>query len=47
MCQCVNLGETLNISVNLENDANAAALGEYTANGHNASSYILITLGQV
>ena len=35
----------LNISVNLENDANAAALGEYTANGHNASSYILITLG--
>lgn len=33
------------IKVNLENDANAAALGEYYINGKGAKSYILITLG--
>lgn len=31
--------------VNLENDANAAAYGEYIANGNGAESYIFITLG--
>lgn len=33
------------ISVNLENDANAAAFGEYYINGKGVKSYILITLG--
>lgn len=31
--------------VNLENDANAAALGEYVVNGNNAESFVFITLG--
>ncbi len=35
----------LGIRVNLENDANAAALGEYYVNGNGAKSYIFITLG--
>lgn len=33
------------IPVNLENDANAAALGEYNVKGRGANSYIFITLG--
>lgn len=33
------------IKVNLENDANAAAFGEYYINGKGAKSYIFITLG--
>lgn len=35
----------INKPVNLENDANAAALGEYVINGGGAKSYIFITLG--
>jgi len=35
----------LNLPVNLENDANAAALGEYEVNGQGAKSYVFITLG--
>lgn len=35
----------LDIPVNLENDANAAALGEYAINGHGAESFVFITLG--
>lgn len=31
--------------VNLENDANAAAFGEYYINGNNAESFVFITLG--
>ena len=31
--------------VNLENDANAAAYGEYCINGNNAESFVFITLG--
>lgn len=31
--------------VNVENDANAAALGEYAVNGDNADSFVMITLG--
>ena len=31
--------------VNIENDANAAAYGEYIANGNGAESYIFMTLG--
>lgn len=31
--------------VNVENDANAAALGEYTVNGNNADSFVFVTLG--
>ncbi len=45
----VKLGEYIekrtHIPVKLENDANAAALGEYRVNGKGAKSYILITLG--
>ncbi len=33
------------IPVNLENDANAAALGEYEVNGKGAKSYVFVTLG--
>ncbi len=33
------------IPVNLENDANAAALGEYEVNGQGAKSYVFVTLG--
>lgn len=39
------LSEKLNKPINLENDANAAAFGEYIVNGHNAKSYVFITLG--
>lgn len=35
----------INCPVHLANDADCAALGEYTANGNNAKSFILITLG--
>lgn len=38
-----NLG--IDVPVNLENDANAAAYGEYIATGANAKSFIFITLG--
>ena len=31
--------------INIENDANAAAYGEYIANGNGAESYIFMTLG--
>ena len=31
--------------INLENDANAAAYGEYIVNGNNAESFVFITLG--
>lgn len=33
------------VPVNLENDANAAALGEYEINGQGAKSYVFVTLG--
>ena len=33
------------IPVNLENDANAAALGEYEVNGAGAKSFVFVTLG--
>lgn len=33
------------LPVNLENDANAAAYGEYIATGKNASSFVFMTLG--
>ncbi len=39
------LSELLHMPVALENDANAAALGEYIAAGGSASSFILVTLG--
>ena len=35
----------LDLPVNMENDANAAALGEYEINGNGAKSYVFITLG--
>lgn len=35
----------LDLPVNLENDANAAALGEYAINGNGAESFVFITLG--
>lgn len=35
----------LDLPVNLENDANAAALGEYEINGNGAESFVFITLG--
>ena len=35
----------INLPVNIENDANAAAYGEYIANGNNVNSYIFMTLG--
>lgn len=39
------LGEKLGKKINVENDANAAALGEYVINGDNAESFVMITLG--
>ena len=38
------LEKRLGKRINLENDANAAALGEYAVNGDNADSFVLITL---
>lgn len=35
----------LDLPVNLENDANAAALGEYEINGKGADSFVFVTLG--
>ncbi len=35
----------VDVPVNIENDANAAAYGEYIANGNGAKSYIFMTLG--
>ena len=35
----------LDLPVNLENDANAAALGEYEINGNGVKSFVFITLG--
>ena len=35
----------IDVPVNIENDANAAAYGEYVANGNGVNSYILMTLG--
>ncbi len=35
----------IDIPINLENDANAAAYGEYIANGNGVNSYIFMTLG--
>ncbi len=37
--------KTLDLPVNLENDANAAALGEYAINGQGAKSFVFVTLG--
>ena len=37
--------KTFDVKVNLENDANAAAFGEYIATGVKASCFIFITLG--
>lgn len=39
------LEKRLGKRINLENDANAAALGEYAVNGENTDSFVLITLG--
>ena len=36
---------SLDVPVNIENDANAAALGEYVCSGKNSDSFVLITLG--
>ena len=36
---------SLDVPVNLENDANAAALGEYIYSGEDSQSFVLITLG--
>lgn len=41
----VPLGERLGIPVYIENDANAAAWGEYKAGGYEADSFVLVTLG--
>lgn len=35
----------INLPVNIENDANAAAFGEYVINGNGAKSFVFITLG--
>ncbi len=37
--------EHLDLPVRIDNDANCAALGEYTVNGNNSSVFVLITLG--
>lgn len=42
---CKMLEERLHKKVSVENDANAAAFGEYAVNGNNAQSFVLITLG--
>ena len=39
------LNKYFDIPVNIENDANAAAYGEYEINGNGAKSFIFITLG--
>lgn len=39
------LKKYFNIPVHMENDANAAAYGEYTACGHDVNSFVFITLG--
>lgn len=39
------LNKYLDIPVNIENDANAAAYGEYVATGAKADSFVFITLG--
>ncbi len=39
------LEEKLNVCVHIENDANAAAYGEYVVNYKNARSFVLVTLG--
>lgn len=39
------LGKYFNIPIHMENDANAAAYGEYIACGHDADSFVFITLG--
>lgn len=39
------LQKYINLPVNLENDANAAAYGEYIAMGHGVDSFIAVTLG--
>ena len=35
----------LDLPVNLENDANAAALGEYAINGNGVNNFVFVTLG--
>lgn len=35
----------INLPINIENDANAAAFGEYIINGNGAKSFVFITLG--
>lgn len=39
------LGEYTDIPIKIDNDANCAALGEYTASGSGDKSFLLITLG--
>ena len=39
------LEKRLGKRINLENDANAAALGEYAVNGDDTDSFVLITIG--
>lgn len=39
------LQKYFNVPINIENDANAAAFGEYSLCGHKTSSFILVTLG--
>ncbi|MBE7044154.1 MAG: ROK family protein [Ruminococcaceae bacterium] len=39
------LQKYINVPVNMENDANAAAMGEYVVNGGDVDSFIFITLG--
>lgn len=39
------LRKHIDLPVNIENDANAAAYGEYVANGNGADDFIFITLG--
>lgn len=39
------LQKYINVPVQIENDANAAALGEYVVNGDGAESFVAITLG--
>ena len=39
------LGKYFNVPINMENDANAAAYGEYIVCGHETDSFLLVTLG--
>lgn len=39
------LRKHIDLPVNIENDANAAAYGEYVANGNGANDFVFITLG--